>query len=91
MLGESNLFQMKFDKKLKTIVLLVVKSNLHGNHLIQTIQNWASDNINSSDREKFIKLVEQELASLHMGNIAIYNICPILFDKWKKGGSTNNV
>jgi hypothetical protein len=91
LLGEPSLFQMKFNKKLNTIVRLVVESNLHGNDLIHTIQNWSSDNIESSDREKFIKLVEQELASLHMGNIAIYNIYPVTFDKWKKGGSTNNV
>ena len=90
LLGEPNLFQMKFDKKLKTIVLLVVESNLYGDDLVQTIESWSRDNIESSDREKFIKLVEQELASLHIGNIAIYNIKPIFFDKWKKGRSANN-
>lgn len=90
LLGEPNLFQMKFDKKLKTIVRLVVKSQLHGDDLIQTIENWSRDNIESSDREKFITLVEQELASLHIGNIAIYSIKPICFDKWKKGSSANN-
>jgi hypothetical protein len=91
LLGEPNLFQMKFDKKLKTIVRLVVETNLHGDGLIQTIENWSRDNIESSDKEKFITLVEQELASLHIGNIAIYNIKPIFFDKWKKGRSANNV
>lgn len=91
LLGEPNLFQMKFDQKLKTIVRLVVETNLHRYDMIQAIENWSRDNIESSDREKFIKLVEQELASLHIGNIAIYNIKPIFFDKWKKGGSANNV
>jgi hypothetical protein len=74
---------MKYDTKLKFVVHLVVKSNLHGHALIEAIESWSRDNIQSSDREKFIKLVEQELASLHMGNIAIYNIQPIIFDKWK--------
>ena len=87
LLGEPNLFQIKFDEELKTIVHLVVKNNLHGDALIQTIENWSRDNIESSDREKFIKLVEQELASLHIGNIAIYNIKPIFFGKWKKGAA----
>lgn len=90
LLGEPNLFQMKFDKKLRTIVHLVVQSNLHGNSLIQTIENWSYDNIEEADREKFIKLVEQELASLHLGNIAIYNIKPISFAKWEKGAAADD-
>lgn len=84
LLGQPNLFQMKFTRELKVIVHLVVESNLHGNTLIQTIENWSRDNIEASSREKFITLVEQELASLHLGNIAIYNIKPHLFDQWKK-------
>ena len=90
LLVEPNLFQMQFDKKLKAIVYLVITSNLHGYALINKIENWSRDNIDSLDREKFIKLVEQELASLHIGNIAIYNIKPIFFDKWKKDTATNN-
>ncbi len=91
LLGEPNLFQMKFDKKLKIIVHLVVESKLHGDDLIRTIEDWSRDNIKSSDREKFIKLVEQELASLHIGNIAIYNIKPVCFDEWKQGRAADNV
>ncbi len=90
-LGEPNLFQMKFDQELKTIVRLVVESALHGEILIQTIENWSRDHIESANRAPFITLVEQELASLHIGNIAIYKIKPICFAQWKKGGSENNV
>jgi hypothetical protein len=85
LLGEPDLFQMKFDKKLKTIVHSVVTNNLHGATLIQTIENWSRDNIEPIDSEKFIKLVEQELASLHIGNIAIYHITPTTFENWQKG------
>ena len=90
-LGEPNLFQMKFDQALKTIVRLVVESALHGKMLIQTIQDGSRDHIESANRAPFITLVEQELASLHIGNIAIYKIKPICFAQWKKGGSENNV
>jgi Fic family protein len=88
LLGEPNLFQMRFDKQLKAIVHLVVKSNLQGEDLIQTVDHWSCDNIESSDREKFIKLVEQELASLHIGNIAIYHIKPSFFEQWIKNMNT---
>ena len=85
------MFQIKFDKKLKAIVHVVVESNLQGDALIQTIENWSRDNIERSDREKFTRLVEQELASLHIGNIAIYHINPICFDEWKKGVVSDNL
>lgn len=82
--GEPNLFQMKLSKELKTIVPLVIQNNLHGRELIKKIESWSYDNIEASDREKFIRLVERELASLHIGNIAIYKLTPAIFEQWKK-------
>jgi len=90
LLGEPNLFYMKYSKKIKHIVQLIVHNNIYGNTLIQKIDTWAQDNIELSDKDEFLTTVERELASLHLGNIAIYNIKPIYFDKWKKSIAADN-
>ena len=52
----------------------------------QTAAKWiaaqAEREISAEDLLKFIEVVETELSSLHMGNIARYKLRPAEFDIW---------
>ena len=50
---------------------------------INAINNFTDKNIPSSDKERFVEVVQTELLSLHLGNIAKFKILPAEFEGWK--------
>ena len=83
-IGEPDIFNMKYKNELKTIINKVVKNHFQGKEILLNIEAWAKNNISSEDQEQFILTAEKELSSLHVGNIAIYQIKPSVFSKWQK-------
>ena len=53
------------------------------------IRNIYGFSKNIVENYKFVEIIESELLSLHEGNCARYNICPLEFKQWKKVWSKN--
>lgn len=82
-LTDPNLLYMQYKDQLRDLILHVVKDNIRGKSIIDTIEQWSEKHISKEDRDKFSSVVEQEIASLHEGNIAVYGIRLEDFAKWK--------
>ena len=83
-LGEPNVLAMKYQTQLREIIRYVVLNDLKKDQLIVEIEKWVKKEIDRADQIRFARLVEQELASLHEGNIAIYRIAQSEYQRWKK-------
>lgn len=81
-LGEPNLLVMRFRKDIFELVNQIVSKNISGAKIIETIEQWAAAHVSASDQAQFIRVVQQEVASLHEGNIAVYRIKPEVFRLW---------
>jgi len=82
-LGEPNLIYMRFKNELFELINLIVSNNIRGKAIIDCIQAWSEQHIEASQQAAFIALTEKEIASLHEGNIAIYQIQANVFAQWK--------
>jgi hypothetical protein len=51
---------------------------------ISNIHRFAQEQIKAPDRERFIEVVDNQLLSLHEGNIARYRIRPSEFHAWRE-------
>ncbi|NTW88451.1 MAG: Fic family protein [Desulfobulbaceae bacterium] len=48
------------------------------------ITKWAEQNIPEADRERFVEIAQQEMDSLHEGNIARFRLTGVEFVKWRR-------
>lgn len=82
-LGEPNLLKLKYRTKIQEIVQSIVKRKIPGkqisNELLKLVENL---NLNNEDSKKVLEVLELEIASLHEGNIARYQIRPSEFKTW---------
>lgn len=83
-LTEPNILMMRYRKTLHELINIVVSSNVQGRKIITFIKKWSEQHVEKTDQPAFIRLAEQELASLHEGNIAVYHIPFEVFSKWQK-------
>lgn len=83
-IGEPNLVYMRFKGELKTLINTIINNNTTNAEIIKTIETWANTHIEMQDRPAFIQLAEQEIASLHEGNLSIYGINPVVFTTWQE-------
>ncbi|HSX11058.1 MAG TPA: Fic family protein, partial [Chlamydiales bacterium] len=84
MLGEPDPFRLRYHEALFAIVAEIVRDRLDKKLAISAIKQRAEEIIPSDDRGRFIEVVENELLSLHKGNIARYRLRPSEFDQWQK-------
>lgn len=84
MIGQPNIIQLKFRKELKSLIHYIIVENISGKHIIQTITLWTKKHIEKESQFKFIRCAGKEIASLHIGNIAVYNIDLAVFIQWQK-------
>jgi hypothetical protein len=82
-LGEPDPFRLRHNKMIKETVSEVVKENLARSDARAYVLESAGEIDDANDREKFVRLVETELYSLHEGNFARYGITPPEFLKWQ--------
>jgi len=83
-LGEPDPFRLRFRGPLREAVGQVVRARLNRHDGIARIEAWARERIGRADRKRFVEVVGIELASLHEGNFARYQIRPSEFEAWRK-------
>lgn len=85
-LGEPDPFRFKYGKQIKAIVGDAVRENILREQVQKFIQSRPEIiGIASQEREKFVRLVEGEIYSLHEGNFARYRVTPSEYSKWHDG------
>ncbi|OGZ62023.1 MAG: hypothetical protein A3H51_02375 [Candidatus Spechtbacteria bacterium RIFCSPLOWO2_02_FULL_38_8] len=82
-LGEPNLVALRYRTTLHELIKQVVSQNLQGKNILQFVENWAKERVETKHQKEFTLYVEREIAGLHEGNIAIYRISPEMFSKWR--------
>ncbi len=82
-LGEPDPFRLQYRDAIQQAVRKVILGAMDKMDAIATIREQAL-HILAKDRSRFIEIVERELNSLHVGNIARYGIRPSEYENWKK-------
>ncbi len=81
-IGEPQRFLMRYRAQNKALVYEVVSKLLNKKQATMFIQGWAEQNLPLQDRLHFVEIVETELLSLHVGNMANYKLKEDQFNKW---------
>lgn len=83
-LGEPDPFRLRRRTELREVMTEVVRARMNRRDVAARIAAWSRERIEPADRQRFIEVVEAELASLHEGNFARYQIRPPEFAAWQK-------
>lgn len=78
-----NVLRLRYRQAVSELVRHVVCENIRGPEILKTIAHWSEQHIPAEDQTEFARLVETEITSLHRGNIAVYNLDPDIFSKWR--------
>lgn len=81
-LGDPDPFRLQHRQHITQVVATVVREKLSKPQAISHIHRFAQEQIEAPDRERFIEVVENQLLSLHEGNIARYRLSPSEFHAW---------
>ena len=82
--GEPDAFRFRHREALRELVGEVVRNRLNIESAAIRVAAWVDANIEASDRDRFLEIVETELLSLHEGNYARYRVSPLQFDAWQE-------
>jgi len=82
-LGEPDPFRFKHRAGLRQIVSEIVRAQMDKKSALARIAEWAQENVEPHEREKFREVAENELLGLHEGNFARYQIRPSEFKAWR--------
>jgi hypothetical protein len=83
-LGEPDPFRLRHRMLIGRLVREVVVDGLDKKQAARKIATDAASMVPEREGAKFIEIVETELSSLHMGNIARFRLRPSEFDAWFK-------
>ncbi|MDD9990674.1 MAG: Fic family protein [Rhodospirillales bacterium] len=83
-LGEPDPFRMRHRAALRELVSVVVRGCMDLRQAATAIEAWVGKSVAEQERERFRRLVERELLSLHEGNFARYRIKPSEFAAWQE-------
>lgn len=83
-LGEPDPFRLQYREQITQLVAEVVRKKMSKPQAVDHIQGFASQQIQAPDRERFIEVVENQLLSLHEGNIARYRLRSSEFVGWRE-------
>ena len=83
-LGEPDPFRLRYRTQLREIIAGLVRAPVGRKDTAARIAAWSSAAIDPADRQQFNDVVETELASLHEGNFARYQIRPSEFTAWRE-------
>lgn len=86
-LGEPDRFKMRYREEIKTLIREIILGLAVPSATSSLIQNWADVKVELPDRKRFVEVVENELLSLHLGNIVLYRITPEQFKAWQEIGN----
>lgn len=83
-ISEPDPYRTRYRKEIRTLVKEVVEQGLNRVKATEYIQSWVARELNDPGSQRFIAVVEQELLSLHRGNIARYKLREEGFLSWQK-------
>jgi hypothetical protein len=83
-LGEPDPFRLRYRRQLREIIASLVRARVGRKDAAARIAAWSSAAIDPANRQQFNDIVETELASLHEGNFARYQIRPSEFTAWRE-------
>ena len=83
-LGDPDPFRLQHRQHITQVVATVVREKMSKPQAISHIHRFAQEQIEAPDRERFIEVVENQLLSLHEGNIARYRLRPSEFQAWRE-------
>lgn len=82
-LGEPNLLKLKYREKIQEIMQAIVKGKTPGKQVSKVLLSLVEKlKLNPDDSKKILEILELEIASLHEGNIARYQIRASEFKSW---------
>ncbi len=82
-IGQPDSFRLKYRTVLKEVVRKAILAAAPPDKTLQFIIAYVDKNIPETDRRDFMETVEEEIASLHEGNIARYGLRPSEYSAWK--------
>jgi Fic family protein len=84
-LGEPNLLKLKHREKIHKIIQKLIKDKTQGRRILKTLSHAIEEmNLPREEAKKVLEILELEIASLHEGNIARYQIRPSEYREWVK-------
>ncbi|QYO65895.1 Fic family protein [Leptolyngbya sp. 7M] len=84
-LGEPNLLKLRYRERVQEIVRTIILEKTGGEQIVQKIRDLIDQqNIPDADRDALFNLIENEIISLHDGNVARYKVRPSEFLAWKE-------
>ena len=84
-LGEPNLLKLKYRNPIREIVSSIILEQVVGAEIVQRVRELIEEHgIPGTDRETVFNLLEDEIISLHDGNVARYKVTPNQFQAWKE-------
>lgn len=81
-LGDPDPFRLQYRQHITQAVADVVRGTMSKPQAVGYIHNFARQQIEATDCERFIEVVETQLLNLHEGNIARYRLRPNEFRSW---------
>lgn len=83
-MGEPNLLKLRYRDLIREIVRSIILERVAGEQVVQEIRDRIeTQDIPEDDRAPLFSLIENEIISLHEGNVARYRVRPSEFQTWK--------
>lgn len=83
-LGEPDPFRLRYRDQFRALIADLIRERISRTDAAARIAGWSGKEIDPDDRQRFIEIVEAELAGLHEGNFARYRIRPSEFAAWRQ-------
>ncbi len=83
-LGEPDPFRLRYRNLIITMVGEIVRRCMNKEAAVAAIRQRACETVAMPDQKKFIEVIEVELMSLHIGNIARFRLRPSEYEAWLK-------
>jgi Fic family protein len=83
-IGEPDRFRLRHRLALREVIIEIVRRKMTKKQALSHLTIWTEKNIDTTDRDKFKEIAEDELLSLHEGSFARYQILPSEFEAWQK-------
>ncbi len=84
-MGEPNLMKLRYRTQIQEIVRSIILDRVAGSDVVPRIHaSVDASTIGEADREEVFGLIEQEIVSLHDGNVARFKVRPSEFQAWKE-------
>ena len=82
-IGEPDPFRLKYRSEIRASVASIIRHKIGRGDVSRAVTDQTNEYVGEIDQEAFIRVVEEELLSLHQGNFARYQIRPSEFAEWQ--------